>query len=477
MTSTRTVAAVDLGATSGRVMLGHVGPDLLEAEAVARFPNTPVRTRDGLHWSLTSLYGSITAGLRDAVRQSPRLASIGIDSWAVDYALLRDGRILGEPYHYRDERTGRGVDAVSGMFSHPSLYSRNGLQFLPFNTVYQLAAEDPDILAFADSALLIPDLVAYWLTGAIRAERTNASTTGLVRIDDGTWDDELIGALGLPRRLFPAFVSPGEVIGELTPDVRADLGLDNAVPVHAVGSHDTASAVVAVPMQADAAAYISCGTWGLVGVEVEHPVLTDEAREAGFTNEGAVDGRVRLLHNVMGLWILTETIRGWERVGAPNDLVALLAAASHEPPTTPVFDVNDPSFLPPGDMPARIDAWFAARGIRGPSTPTEYVRCIVESLAQAFADAALTAGRIGGVPVRTIHIVGGGSLNELLCQRTADRSGLPVLAGPVEATALGNILVQARAVGLIEGTLEDLRYRVVRTHPPRRYDPQPAGIR
>lgn len=477
MTSTRTVAAVDLGATSGRVMLGHVGPDLLEAEAVARFPNTPVRTRNGLHWSLTTLYGPITAGLRDAVRRAPELASIGIDSWAVDYALLRDGRMLGEPYHYRDERTGRGVDAVSAVFPHPSLYARNGLQFLPFNTVYQLAAEDPAILEFADTALLIPDLVAYWLTGAVRAERTNASTTGLLRISDGGWDDELIEALRLPRRILPELVSPGELIGELSLGVLAELGLDHPVPVHAVGSHDTASAVVAVPMQADAAAYISCGTWGLVGVEVERPVLTDAARDAGFTNEGGVDGRVRLLHNVMGLWILTETIRGWERAGVPHDLVALLTAAADEPHTTPIFDVNDPSFLPPGDMPARIDAWFTARGIRAPSTPAGYVRCIVESLAQAFADAARTAGEVGGVDVRTIHIVGGGALNELLCQRTADRAGMPVLAGPVEATALGNILVQARAVGLIDGTLEDLRYLVVRTHHPRRYEPQPSSIR
>lgn len=472
-----TVAAIDLGATSGRVMLGHVGPDVLEAQAVARFPNTPVRTRDGLHWSVTTLYGSITAGLRDAVRRAPDLASIGIDSWAVDYALLRNGRMLGEPYHYRDDRTGRGVDAVSGMFPHPSLYSRNGLQFLPFNTVYQLAAEDPDILAFADTALLIPDLVAYWLTGAVRAELTNASTTGLLRVDDDRWDDELIEALHLPRRIFPELVSPGERIGELSPGALAELSTTRSIPVHAVGSHDTASAVVAVPMQADAAAYISCGTWGLVGVEVEHPVLTDQAREAGFTNEGGVDGRIRLLHNVMGLWVLTETIRGWERAGKPADLSTLLAAAAAAPADGPVFNVNDPSFLPPGDMPARIDAWFAARGIRGPSTSAEYVRCTVESLAQAFADAALTAGRIGGVPVRTIHIVGGGALNELLCQRTADRTGMPVLAGPVEATALGNILVQARAVGLIEGTLEDLRYRVVRTHSPRRYDPQASRIR
>ena len=465
------VAAVDLGATSGRVMIGRVGPDLLEAHAVARFPNTPVRTRDGLHWSVTTLYGSIIDGLRTAVRDFPDLGSIGVDSWAVDYALLRQGRMLGEPFHYRDDRSTRGVDAVHGMYPHRDLFTRNGLQFLPFNTLYQLASEDPAILGFADSALLIPDLISYWLTGVERVERTNASTTGLLRVSDGSWDDELISALRIPPHLLPELIAPGELIGDLATDVMSQLGAARSIPVHAVGSHDTASAVVAVPMQADAAAYISCGTWGLVGVEVERPVLTDEAREAGFTNEGGVDGRIRLLHNVMGLWILTETIRGWERSGLPADLGTLLSAAAAEPGDRPVFDVNDPAFLAPGDMPTRIDAWYSTHGIPAPSSQAGYVRCIVESLAQAFADAALTAGRLGGVPVQTIHIVGGGALNELLCQRTADRAGLPVLAGPVEATALGNILVQARAIGLIDGSLEDLRYRVVRTHPPRRFAP------
>jgi rhamnulokinase len=228
-------------------------------------------------------------------------------------------------------------------------------------------------------------------------------------------------------------------------------------------------------MQADAAAYISCGTWGLVGVEVERLVLTPEALAANFTNEGGVDGRVRLLHNVMGLWVLSETVRGWERTeGHRIDLPTLLDSAREvDADRVPLFDVNDPRFLPPGDMPSRIDAWCAEHGRAAPRTRAEYTRAIVESLAQAFAESALEAGRIGGVDVRTIHIVGGGSLNELLCQRTADRSGLPVLAGPVEATALGNVLVQARALGLVSGSLESLRDLVARTHQPRRYAPRP----
>lgn len=470
---TGAVAAVDLGATSGRVIVGHVGPDSLEATAVARFPNDPVRAGDGLHWDILGLYGAALGGLREAFRQEPGITSIGVDSWAVDYGLLRGDRLLGNPFHYRDERTGRGVQSVHARMPHAELFERNGLQFLPFNTLYQFAAEDPAVLALADSALLIPDLLGFWLTGSARAELTNASTTGLLRVLDGTWDDELIAALGLPRDLLPALIAPGERLGTLTPDVAASLGAGAAAGVTAVGSHDTASAVVAVPMQADAAAYISCGTWGLVGVEVERLVLTPAALRANFTNEGGVDRRVRLLHNVMGLWVLSEAVRGWERQGHRIDLPTLVDAAAEVPPhTVPVFDVDDPRFLAPGDVPGRIDAWCAEHGVAAPRTRAEYTRSIVESLAEAFAVSARDAGRIGGVDVRTIHIVGGGALNELLCQRTADRAGMPVLAGPVEATALGNILVQARAAGLVSGSLEALRDLVARTHAPRRYEPQ-----
>jgi len=465
------VAAVDLGATSGRVMIGNVGPDTLETTAVARFPNEPVRTPDGLHWNILGLYGAATNGLREAFRAEPAIRSIGVDSWAVDYGLLRDGRLLGNPFHYRDARTERGVAAVHERMPHPELYARNGLQFLPFNTAYQLAAEPEDLLRFADTALLIPDLFGFWLTGQARAEQTNASTTGLLT-PRGSWDEELIATLGLPRGILPPLIAPGERLGALLPEVAASIGAHADVGVTAVGSHDTASAVLAVPMRADAAAYISCGTWGLVGVEVERPVLTAEALAANFTNEGGVDGRVRLLSNIMGLWVLSETVRTWERAGHPIDLPTLLDAAEEVSEAVPVFDVNDARFLPPGDMPARIDAWCTEHGIAPPRTRAEYARSIVESLAQAFADAAHAAGRVGGIDVRTVHIVGGGALNELLCQRTADRAGMPVLAGPVEATALGNVLIQARALGAITGSLDALRDLVARTHSPRRYEPR-----
>lgn len=467
MTSSGEVAAIDLGATSGRVIVGRVGPDTLEATSVARFPNTPVQTSDGLHWNILGLYGAAVDGLREAFRQAPGIGSVGADSWAVDYGLLHAGRLLGEPFHYRDERTERGVAAVHERMPHAELYARNGLQFLPFNTLYQFAAEPAGLLAFADTALLVPDLIGYWLTGIARAERTNASTTGLV--SRGEWDDELLAVAGVPRSILPPLIEPGQPLGPLSAGVARSIGAPKSVAVTAVGSHDTASAVVAVPMKADAAAYISCGTWGLVGVEVSEPVLTPAALAANFTNEGGVDGRIRLLRNVMGLWVLSEAVRAWERAGHPIDLPTLLDSAGEVTAPVPVFDVNDARFLSPGDMPARIDAWCDEHEIAAPRTRAEYARSIVESLAQAFADAALDAGRIGGVDVRTIHIVGGGALNELLCQRTADRAGLPVLAGPVEATALGNILVQARALGLVPGSLEVLRDLISRTHAPRRY--------
>ncbi len=467
------VAAVDLGATSGRVMLGRVGPGELSLTPLARFPNLPVRMPDGLHWNIVELYRNVLAGLTAAARREPALASVGIDSWAVDYGLLRGDRLLGEPYHYRDGRTAGGVERTHALVSPAELYATNGLQFLPFNTLYQLAAEDEAVRGVADSLLLIPDLLAFWLTGRRVAERTNASTTGLLDLDTGAWNEELIARLGLPRALLAELVDAGTTIGPLSPEVAAETGL--AAQVVAVGSHDTASAVVAVPAAGRNFAYVSCGTWGLVGVEIDAPVLSEAGRAANFTNEGGVDGRTRYLHNVMGLWLLSESVRTWERQGESIDLPALLASAAEVPGEVPVFDANDPRFLPPGDMPARIGEWFAEHGMPAPRDRAGLVRSILSSLATAFAESAHTAAELSGATVDVIHIVGGGAQNALLCQLTADLSGLPVLAGPVEATALGNVLVQARALGELRGDLEALRALVRATHPPLRYEPRPAS--
>jgi rhamnulokinase len=469
---TGSVAAIDLGATSGRVIVGRFENGRIGMETVGRFPNTPVRTPSGLHWDLMGLHRGALDGLTRAFRADPGIASIGVDSWAVDYALMRGDRMLGVPFHYRDDRTAAGVEAVHAVAPFAELYRRNGLQFLPFNSLYQLAAEG-DLLHLADGLLLVPDLFGWMLTGARVAERTNASTTGLLDVRSREWDAELAERLGVPVGILPRLVDPGAEIGRLLPHVASEIGAPEAVPVVAVGSHDTASAVVAVPMEAARAAYISCGTWGLVGVETEQPVLTDAAREANFTNEGGVDGRVRFLHNVMGLWLLSETVRTWEaESGRGIDLPDLLKQAAHVPAPEAVFDANDPVFLAPGDMPGRIADWLRARGLPVPQSRAEFARVIVESLADAFAQAVHTAAELSGVPVETIHVVGGGALNTLLCRRLADRSGLPVLAGPVEATAIGNLLVQARAAGLVTGDLEALRAAVAAAFEPVRYEPR-----
>jgi rhamnulokinase len=465
------VAAVDLGATSGRVMIGRVGPGRLELESVARFPNGPVEREDGWHWDFSALYDAVRAGLHAAVEADPGIASIGIDSWAVDYGLLHDGGLLAEPFHYRDDRTARGVEAVHARTPFTDLYRRNGLQFLPFNTLYQYAAEAR--LSDAETSLLIPDLVAFLLTGARVAERTNASTTGLLDVHTGRWDLELAASLGIPAGLLPDLVDPGAVIGALAPALADEIGAE--LDVIAVGSHDTASAVVAVPLSSPDAAYISCGTWGLVGLELDAPIVSDAARAANFTNEGGVDGRVRFLHNVTGLWLLSETVRAWEAEGAASiDLPDLLAAAARTPAPPVLFDANDPSLSAPGDMPGRIAAALRAAGGEAPADRPAFARVIVESIAAAFADAVRTAGELAGRTVDVIHVVGGGALNTLLCRATADRSGLPVLAGPVEATALGNVLVQARAHGWFgpDATLETLRAAVAEAFAPVRYDPR-----
>ena len=466
-----TVAAVDLGATSGRVILGHIDETGIRLEEVSRFQNAPVRTPDGLHWSVTELYRDVVEGLAEAVRRAPELLSIGIDSWAVDYALLRDGRMLGEPYSYRDDRNLAAVTLVHDRVGASELYARNGLQHLPFNTLFQLTADRVSgALTQADTFLLIPDLLAFWLTGRSVAERTNASTTGLLEVTTGEWDTALMERLDIPVGIARGLVDPGTVIGGLLPTALRGTGATDAV-VTAVGSHDTASAVAAVPSTDRDIAYISCGTWSLVGVELDKPVLGEASRLAGFTNEGGVDGRVRYLHNVMGLWLLSESVREWEKSGERIDLGDLLAEADAVDGDVPVFDADDPAFLAPGEMPQRIAAWFESRALRAPSTRAELVRSILVSLAEAYALNIRRASELSGVEVRTVHIVGGGSQNTLLCRLTARATGLPVVAGPVEATAIGNVLVQARAHGLVSGDLEELRELVTRSFPVTRFEP------
>ena len=464
------VAAVDLGATSGRVVLGTIERQHVRTEIVARFENRPVATSDGLHWAIHNLFADVTDGLATARRVAPDLSAVAVDSWAIDYGLLRDGRLIGAPYHYRDDRVTEAIDAVHAVVTPEELFGRNGLQHLPFTTLYQLCA-DRHWLDIADTMLLIPDLIVYWLTGVAQAERTNASTTGLLGATTGTWDLELCERLAIPADVLPDLVEPGVTVGATLPYLGDVLGAN--LPVVTVGSHDTASAVVAVPMDPVTGAYISCGTWGLVGVETERPVLTEQARRANFTNEAGVDGRNRFLHNVMGLWLLNESIRTWGLDGDANAIARLLDAAAAVVEPVAVFDPNDPRFLAPGDIPSRVRSLCAEQGLAVPSEPPVVVRSILESLARAFADAVEAAAVLSGKAVTAVHLVGGGALNELLCQLTADRTGLTVVAGPVEATAIGNVLVQARACGMLSGDVDALRAVVADSVTVKAYRPAP----
>ncbi|HEY0126582.1 MAG TPA: FGGY-family carbohydrate kinase, partial [Blastococcus sp.] len=343
-------------------------------------------------------------------------------------------------------------------------------------TVFQLAAARGTAgFAAARQLLLVPDLFARWLTGATGAELTNASTTGLLDATTRDWAWDLVDRLALPRALFPPIRQPGDRLGELLPDVLAETGLPGPVPVTAVGSHDTASAVVGVPASSERFAYVSCGTWSLVGVELEKPVLTEASRAAGFTNELGVDGTVRYLRNVMGLWLLQESQRTWAAAGLPADLPELLAAAARVPAFTAVVDPDDARFLPPGDMPARIAEACAGTGQVPPQSQAETVRCILDSLALAYRRTVRRAADLSGRDVEVVHLVGGGARNTLLCQLTADACGLPVVAGPVEAAALGNALVQARAAGVVPGGLAELRALLRTTQETRTYQPSAAA--
>jgi rhamnulokinase len=456
------VAAVDLGATSGRVMLGRIGPGGISMEHIHRFPNEPVQLSTGLHWDLLGLFDEVLVGLRaaqQALAAGEVISSIGIDTWAVDYGLIgADGELLGPPFCYRDSRTAKGVERVHAEVSPQELYAINGLQFLPFNTLYQLAAEQETARwDHAHTMLLLPDLLGYWLTGEVGAEVTNASTTGLFDARTGEWAFSLADRLAIPRSLLPPLRQPGAVVGQLLPEIAAKTGLPAATQVVAVGSHDTASAVLAVPADGDRFAYISSGTWSLVGLELAEPILTEMSREANFTNERGVDATTRYLRNVAGLWLLNESIRSWNAGGSQVDLLELLEAAAALPEGGPVFDPNDAAFLAPGDMPARIEQACRTSGQQVPADPPRIVRCILDSLAHAYAETLEDAVRLSGTSIDTVHVVGGGSSNSFLCSLTARATGLPVVAGPVEATALGNVLVQARTAGAVSGDRTALR--------------------
>ncbi|WP_037671470.1 FGGY-family carbohydrate kinase [Streptomyces griseus] len=460
----RSYAAVDLGASSGRVMVGRVTPDSLDLVEAHRFPNRPVRVPEGLRWDILSLY----RGVLDGLRAAGQVDSVGIDSWAVDYGLLdADGALLGNPVHYRDARTEGVAEKVWASVPAAELYAATGIQYAPFNTLYQLtAAAGSAQLAQARRLLLVPDLLSYWLTGEQGTELTNASTTQLVDPRTRAWSYDLAARLGIDLSLFAPLRQPGDPAGALRAEVLEETGLTGPVSVTTVGSHDTASAVAAVPATGERFAYICTGTWSLAGLELDAPVLTEESRAANFTNELGLDGTVRYLRNIMGLWLLQECVRAW---GDP-DLGVLLREAAAVPALRSVVDAGDPGFLAPGRMPERIAEACRTSGQPVPESRAEVTRCILDSLALAHRRAIEEAQRLAGHPVDVVHIVGGGTRNALLCQLTADACGLPVVVGPTEAAALGNVLVQARAQGLV-GDLADMRRLLARTQPLTRFEP------
>jgi rhamnulokinase len=462
----RVFAAVDIGASGGRVMAGVVSDGRIELHPVHRFPNGVVEHDGHLRWWINKLMGEVLLGLRLLGQAFPQVESIGIDTWAVDYALLDRGRqLVDEPIAYRDDRTAGVVDAVHARMAPEELFARNGLQHLPFTTLYQLAAEQgTERWAGAAHIVLLPDLMPVLFAGVLRTEVTNASTTGLLDVRTRTWDPELLALAGVAPEMLSPLDEPGTVRGPMLEPLSITCNLPTTCVFTAVASHDTASAVVAVPATTDRFAYVISGTWSLVGVETAEPVLTEEARRAGFTNEAGVDGRTRFLRNVGGLWLLQECLREWGDVGLDEVLVAAAAL----PAGGPTIDVDDPVFIPPGGMPARI-----ARAGGPPADDHGAVaRCIVDSLAAAHARTVEQAVTLTGREVDVVHVVGGGSQNALLCQLTADACGRPVVAGPVEATALGNVLVQARAHGALTGSLEDLRAVVAASTDLTRYEPR-----
>jgi rhamnulokinase len=444
--------AIDLGASSGRVMLGQWDGRRFGLRELHRFPNGPVSVMGHLHWDVLRLWQEVTQGIaRYATQHDEPPAGIGIDTWAVDFALVDGaGQLLGNPYHYRDRRTEGIPERVDEDVPPQRLYAKTGIQRLPINTLYQLASmrqqNDPR-LEVAETLLLIPDLFHYWMTGRIVAEYTNATTTQMYDARAQRWAVDLLEELDLPPRILPPLVTPGTVLSELLPEVCKEIGLRWSLPVMATASHDTASAVAAVPGLDERSAYISSGTWSLVGVETAQPILSDRARALNFTNEGGVEGTIRFLKNVGGLWLLQECQRQWQREGHTYAWPDLVALAERAAPLRSVVDPDAPEFLNPDDMPAAIRAYCRRSGQLEPESDGAVVRCCLESLALKHRWVLAALEELTGRRLDTIRVVGGGSQNRLFCQFTADACQRPVVAGPVEATALGNVLVQAVASG------------------------------
>lgn len=472
------ILAIDLGAESGRGLIGQFDGERLRLEVVHRFPNGGVPTLDTLHWDVLHLWREMLATLRKAEAEHGALASVGVDTWGVDFALIgKDGALLGNPRHYRDPHTETIMDQAFARVPRAEIFRQTGIQFMRFNSLFQILAMMRDrspLLEPAETLLFIPDLFHYWMTGIKVNEYTDASTSQMIDPARRGWARELIRAFGIPEKILGTLVQPGTRLGPLRPGVAAEAGVA-ALPVIAPATHDTAAAVAAVPAQGNAWAYISSGTWSLMGVETRTPLTDEHALQVNFTNEGGVDGTIRLLKNIMGLWLVQECRRAWERGGAIYDYAALMRMAESASPFASIINPDDPSFMLPPSMPEAIGAYCRRTGQRVPEAPGDVVRCALEGLALRYRWVLERLEELVGKKLETIHIVGGGCQNTLLCQLTADACNRPVVAGPVEATAIGNVLVQAIGLGLL-GSLADGRAVVRRSFDVRTYEPKQSQL-
>ena len=442
MTSKRaTVLAIDIGAESGRVMAVHFDGSGLQLEEVHRFPNYALTVNGVLQWDILHLWREVQAGIeRSRTHKGEPPASLAVDTWGVDFGLLdRDGNLIGNPVCYRDSRTEGMLDAVFERVPKAEVFAQTGIQFMAINTLYQMVSlveRGSPQLEIAARFLTVPDLLNFWLSGAQVCEFSNATTTQMLNPFTRSWAGELLDALAIPLDLLPEVVQPG-----------TRLGTFNEIPVIAPACHDTGSAVAGVPAQTENFAYISSGTWSLVGLEVAQPVVNEAALAVNATNEGGVYGSFRLLKNVMGLWLLQQCRSTWEQQGRSYSYPELVSLAESAEPLRSFVDPNDDRFLPPGDHPAHIQAFCQQSGQPLPQSDAEIARCVFESLALAYRDVLQELRTLTGRPIEVIHVVGGGSRNRLLNQFTADATGIPVLAGPSEATVIGNALVQFISLG------------------------------
>ena len=475
--SQRVYLAVDLGAESGRVMAGMLTDGRVTLEELHRFPNGPVDVAGTRRWDVLRLWSDIQEGLaKAAARFKDDTVSIGIDTWGVDYVLLSEkDELVGQPYNYRDPRTEGIVENVTGRVPRAEVFATTGLQFMSINSLYQLVAmqlSDPKLLNMADRFLMMPDFFHWLLCGSRVVEFTNATTSQLLGAKDRSWATDLMRKLDLPTHIFPEVVQPGTKLGTLRSDVAERTGLGK-VDVVTPATHDTGSAIAAVPTQNTGRAnwaYISSGTWSLIGVEVQEAILTPEALEQNVTNEGGIDGTYRLLKNVMGLWLVQECRQSFSRAGHEYDYGTLTQLAEESEPFRSLIPPNDGVFLSPTDMAQTIQSWCREHGEPVPENEGQLVRCALESLALKYRSVLAGIERLTGETVEVIHVVGGGSRNALLNQFTANACGKPVIAGPIEATALGNVLVQARAAGDI-GTLSEIRDVVRASHDLTTFEP------